>query len=177
MQLAAELLAAPVAVGVRRVEERDALLDGGLKRRARVVGGDRPPIGTELPGAQTDNADAAAEPLDSALLHLRPILADRHGSLYREAFRVLEMERGPYCSAIYEIAEIERHPVDQALNFSKPPIEFGLIHYASDTLHACAHARRARPQLLRMDSTYASSPAILRRVLKREGIQQPLTSP
>jgi hypothetical protein len=36
VQLAAELLAAPVAVDVSSVEERDSLVDGSLKRRARA---------------------------------------------------------------------------------------------------------------------------------------------
>jgi len=81
VQLPAELLASPVAVDVRGVEEGDPLLDGGVERLAGVVGGDRPPVGAELPGAQADNADAAAESLDSALLHPRRILPDRHRSL------------------------------------------------------------------------------------------------
>ena len=69
---------------------------------------------------------------------------------YREAFTVVEMETGPYCDAVYEIADAERYPVGEAVNFSKLPIDLGIIHYASDTpVHAGAHARRARAQLLR----------------------------
>ena len=94
---------------------------------------------------------------------------------YREAFTVLEMEAGPYCSAIYEIAELERHPVNQAVNFSKLPIDFGLIHYASDTPYTQARTLGARGlSYFGMDSTYAASLAILRRVLKLEAIQPPL---
>jgi hypothetical protein len=92
---------------------------------------------------------------------------------YREAFTVLEMEAGPYCSAVYEIADIERHPVDQAVNFSRLPIDFGLIHYASDTPYTRARTLGARGlSYYGMDSTYAASLAILRRVLKLEGIQR-----
>ena len=29
---------------------------------------------------------------------------------YREAFTVVEMEAGPYCNAVYEIADADRHP-------------------------------------------------------------------
>jgi len=94
---------------------------------------------------------------------------------YREAFTVLEMEAGPYCSAIYEIADLERHPVNQAVNFSKLPLDFGLIHYASDTPYTRARTLGARGlSYYGMDSTYAASLAILRRVLKLEGIQPPL---
>jgi hypothetical protein len=90
---------------------------------------------------------------------------------YREAFTVLEMEAGPYCSAIYEIADLERHPVGGAVNFSKLPIDFGVIHYASDTPFTQARTLGARGlSYYGMDSTYAASLAILRRILRLEGL-------
>ena len=89
---------------------------------------------------------------------------------YREAFTVVEMEAGPYCDAIYEIADADRHPVGEAVNFSKLPIDFGIIHYASDTPYTQARTLGARGlSYFGMDSTYASSLAILRRVLRLEG--------
>jgi hypothetical protein len=89
---------------------------------------------------------------------------------YREAFTVVEMEAGPYCNAIYEIADADRHPVGEAVNFSKLPIDFGIIHYASDTPYTQARTLGARGlSYYGMDSTYASSLAILRRVLRLEG--------
>jgi hypothetical protein len=89
---------------------------------------------------------------------------------YREAFTVVEMEAGPYCNAIYEIADADRHPVGEAVNFSKLPIDFGMIHYASDTPYTQARTLGARGlSYFGMDSTYASSLAILRRVLRLEG--------
>ena len=89
---------------------------------------------------------------------------------YREAFTVVEMEAGPYCNAIYEIADADRHPVGEAVNFSKLPIDFGIIHYASDTPYTQARTLGARGlSYFGMDSTYASSLAILRRVLRLEG--------
>ena len=91
---------------------------------------------------------------------------------YREAFTVLEMEAGPYCSAIYEIAELERHPVGEAVNFSKLPMDFGLIHYASDTPYTQARTLGARGlSYYGMDSTYAASLAILRRIFQLAGVQ------
>jgi hypothetical protein len=90
---------------------------------------------------------------------------------YREAFTVVEMEAGPYCNAIYEIADPDRHPVGEAVNFSKLPIDFGIIHYASDTPYTQARTLGARGlSYYGMDSTYASSLAILRRVLRLEGV-------
>jgi hypothetical protein len=88
---------------------------------------------------------------------------------YREAFTVVEMEAGPYCNAVYEIADAERYPVGEAVNFSKLPIDFGIVHYASDTPYTQARTLGARGlSYYGMDSTYASSLAILRRVLQLE---------
>jgi hypothetical protein len=90
---------------------------------------------------------------------------------YREAFTVVEMEAGPYCNAVYEIADVDRYPVGEAVNFSKLPIDFGIIHYASDTPYTQARTLGARGlSYYGMDSTYASSLAIVRRVLALEGV-------
>ncbi len=89
---------------------------------------------------------------------------------YREAFTVVEMEAGPFLSAVYELADQERHPVGEAVNFSKLPIDLGIIHYASDTPYTQARTLGARGlDYYGMDSTYASSLAILRRILTLEG--------
>ena len=89
---------------------------------------------------------------------------------YREAFTVVEMETGPFCAAVYEIADADRHPVGEAVNFSKLPIDLGIIHYASDTPYTQARTLGARGlSYYGMDSTYASSLAILRRILRLEG--------
>jgi hypothetical protein len=90
---------------------------------------------------------------------------------YREAFTVVEMEAGPYCNAVYEIADVDRYPVGEAVNFSKLPIDYGIIHYASDTPYTQARTLGARGlSYYGMDSTYASSIAILRRILTLEGV-------
>jgi len=89
---------------------------------------------------------------------------------YREAFTVVEMETGPYLDAVYEIADADRHPTGEAINFSKLPIDLGIIHYASDTPYTQARTLGARGlSYYGMDSTYASSLAILRRILRLEG--------
>ena len=89
---------------------------------------------------------------------------------YREAYTVVEMEAGPYCNAVYEITEAERYPVGEQVNFSKLPIDFGIVHYASDTPYTQARTLGARGMnYYGMDSTYATSIAILRRILQREG--------
>jgi hypothetical protein len=96
-----------------------------------------------------------------------------HGYLdfyYREAFTVVEMEAGPYCAAVYELSESGRYPAGEPVNFSKLPIDLGVIHYASDTPFTQARTLGARGlSYFGMDSTYAASVAIVRRVLKLEG--------
>jgi hypothetical protein len=89
---------------------------------------------------------------------------------YREAYTVVEMEAGPYCNAVYEIADADRYPVGEAINFSKLPIDLGIIHYASDTPYTQARTLGAQGlSYYGMDSTYASSLAIVRRILQLEG--------
>ena len=93
---------------------------------------------------------------------------------YREAYTVVEMEAGPFCNAVYEIADADRYPVGEAVNFSKLPIDFGIIHYASDTPYTQARTLGARGlSYYGMDSTYASSLAIMRRIFKLEGLIPP----
>jgi hypothetical protein len=90
---------------------------------------------------------------------------------YREAYTVVEMEAGPFCNAVYEVADADRYPVGEAVSFAKLPIDFGIIHYASDTPYTQARTLGASGlSYYGMDSTYASSVAILRRILKLEGV-------
>jgi hypothetical protein len=89
---------------------------------------------------------------------------------YREGYTVLEMEAGPYLSAIYELVDPRRHPRDEIVSISeRAPFEVGILHYASDTPYS------RRQELLSkslgyfgMDSTYACAVAIARRILERE---------
>ncbi len=88
---------------------------------------------------------------------------------YREAFTVVEMEAGPYCNAVYELTQPVRYPTGEPVSFSKLPIDFGVIHYASDTPYTQARTLGARGlSYFGMDSTYASSVAIVRRIVARE---------
>jgi hypothetical protein len=90
---------------------------------------------------------------------------------YREAFTVVEMEAGPYCDAVYELTEADRYPAGGQVNMSKLPIDFGIVHYASDTPYTQARTLGARGMsYYGMDSTYATSIAILRRIFQQEGV-------
>ena len=92
---------------------------------------------------------------------------------YREAYTVVEMEAGPYLSAIYEATYPDRYPRDEAVHFRDLPFDIGFIHYASDTPYAMP-ARTLGVRRLSfdgIDSTYGSTVAIARRVLEREAVR------
>jgi hypothetical protein len=115
-------------------------------------------------GSGLDNQRAVT--VRSTFLQNRDYL-DLH---YREAYTVVEMEAGPYCAAIYEMAEAERYPTNAQVSFSKLPIDFGVVHYASDTPFTQARTLGARGlSYYGMDSTYATSIAILRRIFAQVG--------
>ncbi len=88
---------------------------------------------------------------------------------YREAYTIVEMEAGPYLSAIYEATYPERHPLDDAVHFRDLPFDVGFIHYASDTPYTRARTLGSRRLSFEgIDSTYASTVAITRRILTLE---------
>lgn len=90
---------------------------------------------------------------------------------YRENYTVVEMEAGPYLNALYEDTFPTRYPMNENINFSQVPVDFGLIHYASDTPYSRAFTLGARGlSYYGLDSTYASTLAILRRIFAQEGI-------
>ncbi len=91
---------------------------------------------------------------------------------YRENYTVVEMEAGPYLNAVYEDLFLRRHPSDEAINLrvgTPNMMDLGIIHYASDTPYTRAQTLGARGlSFYGMDSTYASTIAILRRVFAQE---------
>jgi hypothetical protein len=90
---------------------------------------------------------------------------------YREAFTVVEMEAGPYLSAVYEASFPTRYPSGEHVNLSKLPFDLGILHYASDTPYTQARTLGARGLSYRgIDSTYAGAVAILRRIFEMEGV-------
>lgn len=89
--------------------------------------------------------------------------------IYREGYTDLEMEAGPYLSAIYEMYRPKRHPVNELVNLYPVPFDVGILHYASDTpLSKGKNLGAGTLSYLGMDSTYAASLAILRRILQME---------
>jgi hypothetical protein len=88
---------------------------------------------------------------------------------YREGYTDIEMEAGPYLSAVYEMYRPKRHPVDEIVNLYGMPFDMGLVHYASDTpLSKGKNLGAGSLSYYGMDSTYAASIAVLRRILHLE---------
>ncbi|MFN8523291.1 MAG: hypothetical protein U0821_09330 [Chloroflexota bacterium] len=90
-------------------------------------------------------------------------------NFYREAYTVVEMEAGPYLSAVYEAAYADRHPMGESVRYRGLPFELGFIHYASDTPYTRARTLGSRRLSFEgIDSTYGSTVAMLRRILHAE---------
>lgn len=88
---------------------------------------------------------------------------------YREGYSDIEMEAGPYLSAIFEMYRPTRHPVNEIVNLYNINFDLGILHYASDTpLSKGKNLGAGALSYFGMDSTYASSLAILRRIFHLE---------
>ncbi len=89
---------------------------------------------------------------------------------YRDAYTVVEMEAGPYLGAVYEAGDSSRYPTGSQVDLTRPAMEVGLIHYASDTPYTQARTLGARGlQFEGMEGTYAGALAIAARILQRAG--------
>lgn len=88
---------------------------------------------------------------------------------YREGYTDIEMESGSYLSAIYEMVRPRRHPVNEIASLYEAPFDIGILHYASDTpLSKGKNLGAGALSYFGMDSTYACTIAILRRILHLE---------
>lgn len=89
---------------------------------------------------------------------------------YKEGYTDLEMESGPYLSAVYEDIYPQRYPVNEIVNlFINAPYDIGLLHYASDTPYSRRSSLLSKSlSYFGVDATYACSIAILRRILQVE---------
>jgi hypothetical protein len=89
---------------------------------------------------------------------------------YREGYTDLEMEAGPYLCAIYEDIYPQRYPINEIVNlFINAPYDIGLLHYASDTPYSRRQSMLSKSlSYFGIDSTYACSVAILRRIFEVE---------
>jgi hypothetical protein len=88
---------------------------------------------------------------------------------YREGYSIVEMESGPYLSAIYEMVRAQRHPVDEIVNLYIAPFDIGFLHYASDTpMSKGRNLGAGRLSYQGAEPTYATAVATLRRIFSLE---------
>jgi len=88
---------------------------------------------------------------------------------YREGYTVMEMEAGPYLSAIVEMTSPQRHPQDEIVQVAEHDFEVGVIHYASDTPYSRRQSLLSKSlSYFGVESTYACAIAIARRIFKTE---------
>jgi hypothetical protein len=107
--------------------------------------------------------------------------ADYMDVFYREGYSIVEMESGPYLSAIYEMVRAQRHPVNEIVNLYITPFDIGILHYASDTPRR-SEARTlgaGRLSYVGAEPTYATAIATLRRIFSKElaRLRQPKKHP
>jgi hypothetical protein len=92
---------------------------------------------------------------------------------YREGYTDIEMEAGPYLSALYEAVRPKRHPMDEIVDLHFAPIDIGVLHYVSDTpLSKGKNLGSQSMSYFGMDPTYATTLAVLRRILLQESEKQ-----
>ena len=89
---------------------------------------------------------------------------------YREGYTVLEMEAGPYLSAIYEMVNPNRHPQNEIVHLSNSTaFDVGLLHYASDTPYSRRQSLLSKSlSYFGVESTYGCAIAIARRIFTSE---------
>ena len=88
---------------------------------------------------------------------------------YREGYTVIEMEAGPFLSAIYELWRPKRYPSNEVVDMHHLPFDVGFLHYASDTpLSKGRNLGAGALSYFGMDPTYSTSLAILKRIFTRE---------
>jgi hypothetical protein len=88
---------------------------------------------------------------------------------YREGYTDIEMEAGPYLSAVSEMYRPRRYPHNEIVNLHGVPFDIGLLHYASDTpLSKGKNLGSGALSYFGMDPTYATSLTILRRIFDLE---------
>jgi hypothetical protein len=88
---------------------------------------------------------------------------------FREGYADIEMEAGPFLSAVYEMSRPKRHPIDEIVQLYSLSFDLGILHYVSDTpMSKAKNLGAGTLSYFGMDSTYASTLAIVRRILQQE---------
>ena len=89
--------------------------------------------------------------------------------IYREGYTDIEMEAGPYLSAVTESIRPARHPYNEIVTLYNAPFDVGVVHYASDKpLSKGQNLGTQNLSFRGIESTYAGTVAIVRRILQCE---------
>ena len=92
--------------------------------------------------------------------------------IYREGYTDIEMEAGPYLSAVYELTRPQRYPINEIVTLNKLNFDLGIMHYVSDTPYTKGKNLGAGAlSYFGMDSTYAVSLTILKRIMALEKVR------
>ena len=115
-------------------------------------------------GSVFDNQRALT--VRSAFLQNKSYMSD----FYHAGHTVLEMEAGPFLSAVYELMYPARVPTGELVHLSNAtPFEVGILHYASDTPYSRRQSLLSKSlSYFGVDSTYACATTILKRIIERE---------
>ncbi len=88
---------------------------------------------------------------------------------YKEGYTDIEMEGGPYLSAVYEAFRPQRHPMNEIVNLHSVKFDIGFLHYASDKpMKTGQNLGAGGLSWGGVEPTYAAAIAILRRVFFNE---------
>lgn len=88
---------------------------------------------------------------------------------YKEGYTDIEMEGGPYLSAIYEAFRPQRHPINEIVNLHSVRFDIGFLHYASDKpMNRGQNLGAGSLSYGGVEPTYAAAIAILRRIFFSE---------
>ena len=114
-------------------------------------------------GAVLDNQKAVT--VLGTFLQTEPYM----NSFFNEGYTDVEMEAGPYLSAVYEMTRPQRYPVDEIVSLHDLPLDLGVVHYASDTpLSRGKNLGAGSLSYFGLDPTYATALAVVRRIFQRE---------
>ena len=88
---------------------------------------------------------------------------------YKEGYTDIEMEGGPYLSAIYEAFRPQRHPINEIVDLHSVRFDIGFLHYASDKpMKQGQNLGAGSLSYGGVEPTYAAAIAILRRIFYNE---------
>jgi len=90
--------------------------------------------------------------------------------LHRKDFTGIEMEAGPYLSALYEYIHGQSPPRESRVQIKPtPPFDIGILHYSSDIpYNVRASLLSKRMGYVGLEATYTCTLAILQSILARE---------